>query len=400
MATIKYELGKPKKDGSRAVFVLVTHRSARKRIPTGIDVSAEETSTSRKTKEVRIKSPSKLHKIEDLIKRYEDRLFDLNLGLTGQQVDVEYIVSHITSKRKSELDFFEFADSWMRKTDIKGKANYQTMLNSLEHFVGIEKLPFSSITYQFLEGYCISLKGKERAQSMYLGAIRHLYMEARMYYNTDDETIITGNPFERFKVPRQQQKGGRAVDVETMIRIFTFEGGTRRAQQARDCAFLSFCLIGMNSADLYNAKIIKDGVLIYERTKTKDRRSDNAHIEVSVLPVIKPLLKKYKGETHLFNFYQHYTNIKNFNKHLNLGLKQICDALHIDKVQFYQFRHAWATIARNDLGIDKGTVNDALNHIDDSMRVTDIYIKKDFRQINKANKKVVEYVMKRIEQKG
>jgi transposase len=33
-----------------------------------------------------------------------------------------------------------------------------------------------------------------------------------------------------------------------------------------------------------------------------------------------------------------------------------------------------------------------LNHIDEAMRVTDIYIERDFKIENEANKKVVEYV--------
>lgn len=59
---------------------------------------------------------------------------------------------------------------------------------------------------------------------------------------------------------------------------------------------------------------------------------------------------------------------------------------------FYIFRHSWATIALNKVGIDKYIVHAALNHIDDSMKVTDIYIERDFVNENKANAKVVKYV--------
>ena len=37
-------------------------------------------------------------------------------------------------------------------------------------------------------------------------------------------------------------------------------------------------------------------------------------------------------------------------------------------------------------------IHSALNHVDESMRVTEIYIKKDFSSINEANSKVVDYV--------
>ena len=41
------------------------------------------------------------------------------------------------------------------------------------------------------------------------------------------------------------------------------------------------------------------------------------------------------------------------------------------------------------------TVHAALNHVDESMRVTDIYIERDFVNENKANAKVVKYVFGR-----
>ncbi len=59
---------------------------------------------------------------------------------------------------------------------------------------------------------------------------------------------------------------------------------------------------------------------------------------------------------------------------------------------FYISRHSWATIALNKVNIDKYIVHAALNHIDDSMKVTDIYIERDFVNENKANAKVVKYV--------
>lgn len=60
---------------------------------------------------------------------------------------------------------------------------------------------------------------------------------------------------------------------------------------------------------------------------------------------------------------------------------------------FYISRHSWAIIALNKVGIDKYTVHAALNHLDESMKVTDIYIERDFVNENKANLKVIEYVL-------
>ena len=66
--------------------------------------------------------------------------------------------------------------------------------------------------------------------------------------------------------------------------------------------------------------------------------------------------------------------------------------LEVDDLEYYAARHSWATIALNKVGIDKYTVHAALNHVDDAMKVTDIYIERDFVMENKANAKVMKYV--------
>lgn len=56
---------------------------------------------------------------------------------------------------------------------------------------------------------------------------------------------------------------------------------------------------------------------------------------------------------------------------------------------FYSARHTWATLAYS-AGVDKSIINDCLCHIDESMRVTDIYIAKDWERLWKANEKVLD----------
>ena len=77
---------------------------------------------------------------------------------------------------------------------------------------------------------------------------------------------------------------------------------------------------------------------------------------------------------------------------INYGLKEIGSLLGIDDLEYYAARHSGATIALNKVGIDKYTNHAALNHVDETMKVTDIYIERDFVNENKANAKVVKYV--------
>lgn len=396
MATINYELGKPNKKNERSIFFLVCQGNVKKRIPTPLVVKNSDLTDKGKISPR--KTPKLYQSVTSKLSELEERLIDVEMENLGKVYDVETLTRMILA-RNSSLDFFAFADEWLKQSDMKGKKNYATFLNSLERYRGVRSLPVEVIDYSFLDGYCNYLKDKPRAQSLYMGNFRHIFRQIRLRYDN------VPNPFEKFKVPKQVLKGQRSLSLDILRRVFAYQG-TGRAQLARDCAVLSFCLMGMNAVDLYNAKEIKDGKVCYNRTKTMNRRQDNAYIEVAVPPVCKPLMKKYKGDRSVFDFRKRYSSADDFGRALNIGLKTITEHIvkeerergnknfALDKLQFYQFRHTWATIARNDLGIDYYTVGSALNHIHRDDIVTDIYIKKDFTQINIANKKVVDFVFR------
>ena len=215
-------------------------------------------------------------------------------------------------------------------------------------------------------------------------------------FNTEEKTIIKSDPFIRYKVPKQvMKKGVRALTLEELMKVYHYQGKPgSRAQLARDTFLLSFCLMGMNSVDLFSATNYKNGFIKYNRTKTKNRRSDEAYIEVKVHPFIKPLMKKYAGSKTVFNFSSRYNDYEGFNKNLNIGLKTVGKAVGINDLEFYQARHTFATLSRNLMKFSKGDVDEALNHVG-SFEVADIYIVKDFSIINDNNFKLIKKVFKK-----
>ena len=222
--------------------------------------------------------------------------------------------------------------------------------------LGKESLLFSDLTYTLLKEFENHLSKKPRAQSLYLGELRHLFREAMLEFNTEEKTIIKSDPFIRYKVPKQvMKKGVRALTLEELMKVYHYQGKPgSRSQLARDTFILSFCLMGMNSVDLFSATNYKNGFIKYNRTKTKDRRNDEAYIEVKVHPFIKPLMKKYAGIKTVFNFCSRYNDYEGFNKNLNIGLKTV-----------------------------------------GSFEVADIYIAKDFSIINDNNFKLIKRVFKK-----
>lgn len=393
MATITYKIEEPKKDKTRKVSITLSHKGIRKRIHTNITIKECDL-----TKQGKIKSDSLKRNIEDTINTLKNRLYEIETSLGNKDADIEWIYSQLTGNVKT-LDFFEYTRKWVEKSNNKGKGNYSIMLNSLYRFLKSDTLSFSDINYNLLNNYKDYLTGHPRAQSLYLGCMRHIFNEAIREYNMDDNKVITNNPFNSFIIPKSApMTKNRIISDDNLIKLFNFHG-TRRVGMARDCYILSFCLIGMNSVDLYECTSYSNGVLAYDRAKTRDRRTDNAHIEIAVPNIIKPLFDKYKGDSRVFDFYKKYSNAANFNKHINKGLHIIADTLGIPHFDFYSVRHTWASIARNRLGIDKYTIHEALNHVSD-MSITDIYIQKDYTNINKANEKVIAYIEKLIYHKS
>ena len=397
MATFKHEVQKQRKDGTFNVKILVTHNRQLKRLPTGIYITKDDMTRSGK-----IKNQKVLDQIDDLIRLYRKKANELSIAINTMTIDK--LADYLCEPEIASIDFIEvFRDYIDENADKKGLKNYRSALNSLIKFIGRDRLDVSEITVAFLEKYEAYL-GKGRAVSLYLGSMRHVYFYAKQKYNDEDakRILIPYSPFSRYKVPRQNIAEKRAISADLVREIIklpydtTSRGNNKenRYNLAKDCFILSFCLIGMNSVDLYNAEICENSEIVYCRTKTKDRRNDNAKIRIKIHPLILPIIKKYMDKTgkRVFRFYQMYADQSTFNAALNKGLKAVGKKIGIPDLEFYAAPHSWATIARNDLNTDKSTIDEALNHVDKNLSVTDLYIKKDFSIINKVNKSVLDYI--------
>ena len=395
MATFKTMIKKGNKraDGTWNVVIRFTHDTKVRFIPTSMYVSKKDITASYK-----IKKPNIIDRGNDLIKAYREKINELNLELND--IDIDTIVSFLRQKRdKRGVSFTDFAHQWIARSEIKGIKNYKTAVNALCLFMGRDNILCEEITTKTMKAFENTLKDRPRAQSLYPNSIKTIFNAAREYYNDEDNDIIhIRHSLDKYKPVEQNIAEKRALDVETIRTIFNLPykhlSTNNRHDLALDCFRLSFCLMGMNSADLYNATEYNGATITYDRMKTKDRRRDNARMQVDITDHIRPIVEKYKGKERVFNFYERFTTMESFNRAINIGLKDIGKEIGIERLQFYAARHSMATIAVNEVGISKYIVNDMLNHTDQSLRVTELYIKKDFSHINEANVKLLDYVLK------
>lgn len=421
MLTINAEIKKNEQRSDKTYNVKLRFTLSRKikRLSTTIFVTPKDL-----TKEFKIKQSSPFYKeVNELIFAYQEKCAKLQIEQNGYTIDDVMDCLNGEEAQKQVIDFIKFCREWIASADIKGAANYTSAVNALVRFIGKEELDVKLITTDFLERFKLFLnderkkreeqltkQGKRvpsnRALSLYLMSIKKLFNEGKRIYNKKykNTILISHSPFDGFVIPKQEPTRKRAISAENIRAIWLLPyknikkgyRGTCLFDLAKDCFILSFGLIGMNSADLFYATDLQNGTITYYRTKTKGRRSDKGKMQVNVPRFLLPLVDKYRDTTgqRIFNFYQYYTNEKALSKAINRGLKEIGSILGVDDLEFYAARHSWATIAVNKVGIDKYTVHAALNHLDDSMKVTDIYIERDFVNENKANAKVLKYVFK------
>ena len=409
MLTIKAEIKRSelKVDGTYNVKIRFTLDRKVKRLSTNLFVTQQDLTKSLKFKE----DTSIKREVDRLVLYYREQCLKLQLDQNHYSLDeiVEFLNGE--QEKQQTINFIKFSREWIASTTIKGAPNYTTDINLitldfLEDFKSFLNKEREIRTKRLMQ------QGKRvpsnRSLSLYLISIKKLFNEAKKRYNKKDKNLILipNSPFIELEIPKQEATRKRAISADIIKKVWKLPykdmkkgyKATCRYNLAKDCFILSFCLMGMNSADLYNATEMKGNTITYNRTKTKDRRLDKAQMKVDIPKLAQPLIEKYKDKTgkRLFNFYQYYVDEKGFNKAINYGLKEIGRLLEIDDLEYYAARHSWATIALNKVGIDKYTVHAALNHVDETMRVTDIYIERDFVNENRANAKVVKYVFGRM----
>ena len=395
-----------RKDGSINIKIRVVHKRVSKIIATPWNVTKKDLTPKGVLKNYRY-----IDRVEQLIQRYKLHLS--SLGEAVERYSCQQIVNELSaldnpkSDAPFELDFVKYTRDYIELLKSQGKNTwkcYYTAINSFCEGIGRESVDIADVNAKLINGWLrwltMRVGENSRAPSLYVQCLKAMHNRAKAEFNDEDDRVvkIALSPFKRVAPTRHVVARKRALSVEQMRAIARLEpsdaqlSGVRRFELARDVFMLSFYLVGMNAVDLFNCIVIEKGRITYERTKTRTRRADRALISIAIPPEAEALVEKYRDPTgeRVFDFYRLYSTMNNFNAALNKGLKRVGELVGVEDLQFYAARHSWATVAVNDAGVDKYTVHEALNHVDPSMSVTDIYIRKDWRRIDEANRRVLD----------
>jgi integrase len=401
-----------KKDGTYNVKIRVIHKGKHRFLSTNHYITK-----SQMTKGFKIKDVATIELLEELIQRMRREVAKLGMVADNMPIDelVDVINTKVTKGDYFSLKFVEYGRKKCKEMKPATASVYNTALNAILRFTKGKDIDISVITAQWLRNFIafldsepgIHTKEKKggRAVSLYTSCIRHIYNLARDEFNDEDREHfpIPYNPFTRFKVPKPPAPKEKALSVEIIQKIIDYDPNKNKTgvsdgaffleEIAKDAFLLSFGLIGMNTADIYEMKKVKNGVVDYERKKTRDRRADRARMMVRVEPEMREIMQKYKSSSDDVElvFPEHYTyGVQSFSNSVNKGLARIAAAIGVEKFSMYAARHSWATIAHNIARVDKYLVHSAINHADSAMKITDIYIKKDYSLFWDANRKVLD----------
>jgi len=370
------------KEGKVNVKIRITHKRKIKYLPTIFYVFPNEFDNEKGL--LRKKSPNAAFinlELQKKVFEFQKKVIEFPANITP-----EALFTHLaySNENKEDIDFFILLKNKINHLKEIGKLGSSRINEStskiLSLFVKKPILDFKAIDFNFLKSFenFMQLEGlKTNSIGVHMRNVRAIYNQAI------DEQIISLEyyPFRRFKIKKERTiKRSLAIDQLKKIKNTVFKDAN--LEFAKDYFFLSFYLIGINVIDMYNLIKIKNGRIIYRRSKT------GRIYDVKVQPEALALIEKYKGIERLLNFYEKYNDHRNLDKSVNKKLKRIATLCEIDDpISTYYARHSWATVA-SKIGISKDIISHALGHGNDT--VTDVYIDFDLSKVDAANKAVIE----------
>lgn len=410
MATVKFQAFEhhKKDNGQINVKLVVYHNQKRAYISTAHNVVEKQLK-----KDYSFKSLDLIAILTSELATYMKRISEL--GPTISTMDAKQLGELLMrpADTSMQIDFVAFCRSHIQALKAAGKKSsagtLQAVVNNLVDFAKSDVIYTNSITSDLLRKYEAYLRkpytqtrtnqlGKQVTVKQpgmsdagifaHMKDFRILYNAAREKYNDLDTGVIriANYPFKAYKLVPPKDPEPRALPLQLVrqIRDAVLVKGSRE-EIGRDMFMLSFYMLGMNAVDIYEFTGIVKGRASYSRSKTKEKRSDNAYISVHVPEPAKVLFAKYKPGL----LQKRYSKVEQFRKAVALGLTSLAARLEVDKFGFYDARHTVATEARNTLGYSVADVGEALNHKRAESRITDKYIKKDWRLLDEIQERVI-----------
>jgi len=395
-------------DGTYPVKIRVTFRGQRKYLPTTLVCQPADL-----TRSLKIKNADIIARCNQLCDRLRSEAASLSpYDLEGR--DVAWVVRTLTERMRAQdfrLDFFVWADEFLRCKGEGNRRKYETALAAFARFLGRRECDINDITHSMLVAFAeaadsgcklaysrsrgIVQTDKPRTGAIsphYLAHLSHIFDAAKDKYNDEDggAVVIPRSPFRKLNMtPPHPTTGQKPLDVDTIQAMIDTPAG-HPCRAALDVFLASLLLMGANIADLWDATPPNGGKWVYFRTKTRNRRADHSRIECAILPVLRPIIGRLGAGSSASVWLPVLKGMGGTasiaGQTVNRGLRRWASERGVEPFTLYAARHSFATLARR-CGVEKATVEDALGHVGD-YKMADIYAERDWRLAEDALRRV------------
>lgn len=274
---------------------------------------------------------------------------------------------------------WQISDKWISTKEGRTRELYQHTLAKLRAFAGGGPLYIEDIDRVWLHGFENSIGGKVNSRAIHLRNLRTICNFAL------DEEFTSHYPFRKFKIKTEETRK-KALTVEQVRAYMAVPG----PNEYRDIFLLLLYLRGINIGDL--AKLteadVVNGRIEYRRNKTGMLYS------IKVEPEAREILDRWKGESHLLRCFDRYQDPHDYNRRMREALKKMkgADGALIEPDCSSNWaRHTWATMCA-ELDVPDPTISLGMGHRIAGHRTTAIYIKRDQRKVDEANRLVIDYI--------
>ena len=284
---------------------------------------------------------------------------------------------------------WEIADRCISTKEGRTKLVYLHTLSKLRAFAGDGPVYIEDIDRVWLHGFDASIGGKVNSRAIHLRNLRAICNFAL------DEELTTHYPFRKFKI-KTEETMKKALTADQMRTIVTMPVEPWQ-EEYRDMFWLMFLLRGINAVDLFEATPdqVVDGRLEYRRSKV------GTLLSVKLEPEALEIIERYKGTEHLVRPLDRYANYRDYLRRMDYGLKSLGRPLGkrkkvlgggmFPKLSSNWARHTWATLCA-EIDIPDPTITLGMGHKTAGHKTTTIYIKRDMKKVDDANRRVIDYI--------
>lgn len=407
--TFKIVLDKrrPKKNNTYPLRMRVYQGGDYKSYSLGIDL--RESDWDEQTQQVKPSHPTyKMHnvKITSLKAKVQKSIFltETDEEIVSPKELIQQISGNGKKKQVVKPDILAYGKEHIAQLQATGHIGnaivYSCAINKLKEYAKSDTLTFEQLNYSYIERFNAALLAggmKVNGVSNYMRTIRALFNKAIK------GGIISADcyPFSRFKI-KNERTINRTLTLEEMKKIAALELPVNTPiWHHRNLFLLSFCLIGMNFADLLTLtkENFVDGRIVFRRRKTHKVYSILIHSKTNELFNLYRSDISGMGKGYILPFVVNKNNtvvlkndIAQAIKNTNDYLRKIAELCKIDKpISTYYARYSWANIARG-LGYSKDLIAESLGH-EYGNRVTGIYLDNyDSHIIDSMNEKVINVI--------